>query len=971
MAVVDAAVNPFPGLRPFEPDEDHLFFGREREIDELLRRLRFNRFLSIVGTSGCGKSSLIRCGVIPSLYSGMMVRAGSSWRVSLFRPGEDPIGHLAAALDTPEVIGAREQELTSTNRVLVEAALRRGPRGLIDAVRHARIPPDDNLLVVVDQFEELFRFQASRQASHDEAVRFVKLLLEASSQDAVPIYVVITMRSDFIGDCIEYPGLPEALNVGQYLVPRMTRDALRSAITGPVAVAGGRIAPRLVTRLLNDLGADHDQLPVLQHALMRTWDHWTSRSAPDEPLDIADYEAVGTLRDALSRHAEEAYAEAGVAYAQVVERIFKALTDTVTDPRGTRRPSSIGELAQVAEVPEDDVVKVVELFRRPGRSFLMPPADVPLGSATVVDLSHESLMRCWTRLIAWADEERLSATMYLRVSRAAGWYEEAVAGLWRDPELELGLRWRLENHPTAAWARRYGEPFDRAMRFLDASEQERDRIAAERRAERRRQFRQLQWTAVLLAVLLLIAGSFAFIATRESERARTENARAEENLRLARAAVDESLSVAAREPSLLAIDFPELIGLRRQLLDRAQQFYRDFVNQAPASEEIRRELAFANLRLAHIDRALAARAQAAAKYREAIVQFEDLVEESPDRADYRAALANTYTFLGETLRLSGEPFATTKDAYDRALAVQEGLMAADAGNPEYRRDLARTRYNRGILYAQHTGRIDGAFPAAERDLRAAITLLEPLAQAGTSLAAQELGRVYNNIGSLLGTAPDRISEARGAYVRAVQIHETLVAQQPDNREVALELVKFYNNLADILRESGDFRAADDRNAQALALVTKLSRPAPSLSIERADSHNLRGRILQTTQPALALAEYRQALQMYQTVDAQEQASRLPDFHQRYSDLLVNLAFLVREGPFVGGAPRLLGEAVDYYLTVATRTAETGTPDEARGVLTTLSSVVPLLPEPNRSTADVVFKKAETSLRRTAADESSQ
>src|SRR5258705_13536812 len=103
--------NPFPGLRPFEPVEDHLFFGREKETDDLLRRLGSHRFLSVIGTSGCGKSSLIRSGLIPSLHSGMMARAGSSWRVAILRPGEDPIGHLAVALDAPDVLGGLEGDL--------------------------------------------------------------------------------------------------------------------------------------------------------------------------------------------------------------------------------------------------------------------------------------------------------------------------------------------------------------------------------------------------------------------------------------------------------------------------------------------------------------------------------------------------------------------------------------------------------------------------------------------------------------------------------------------------------------------------------------------------------------------------------------------------------------------------------------------------------------------------------------------
>src|SRR5579872_2534232 len=98
-------LNPFPGLRPFEAEEDHLFFGREKQIDDLLRRLRTTRFLSVIGTSGSGKSSLVRSGLIPALQGGFMAGAGSSWRIAVMRPGEDPIGHLAETLTARAVLG--------------------------------------------------------------------------------------------------------------------------------------------------------------------------------------------------------------------------------------------------------------------------------------------------------------------------------------------------------------------------------------------------------------------------------------------------------------------------------------------------------------------------------------------------------------------------------------------------------------------------------------------------------------------------------------------------------------------------------------------------------------------------------------------------------------------------------------------------------------------------------------------------
>jgi energy-coupling factor transporter ATP-binding protein EcfA2 len=773
---VAISFNPFPGLRPFEPDEDYLFFGREEEVDELLRRLRSNRFLAIVGTSGCGKSSLVRSGLIPALHSGFMVKAGSSWRVAILRPGEDPIGRLAAALDAPEIISAPSEELASTNRVLLDATLRRGTRGLIDVVRQGRIPPRTNLLIVVDQFEELFRFERSRQSEHsgDEAAAFVKLLLEAASQEA-PIYVVLTMRADFIGDCMQYQGLPEALNASQYLVPRLTRDELRSAITGPVAVAGGEIAPRLVLRLLKDLGNDQDRLPVLQHALMRTWEFWTDNRMRGEPMDVRHYEAVGTMVDALSRHAEEAYREVGTEHFQhVTEWVFKALTDTVADPRGIRRPCSVSMLAAIAEAPESDVIRCVELFRRQGRSFLMPPPDIPLDSHVIVDLSHESLMRCWTRLISWVYEERTSASLYIRLTRAASWFEEGSAGLWRDPELEFGLRWKREARPTPAWAARYDNSFERAMRFLARSEQERDREKAERAAARRRRWRQLQWTAILLAALLLYAGW-------TSVRYFRANALAEANLGDAVRAVDQSLAMVDRDPERLGIDHADIIAIRRDLAEKARDFYTEFTKRGFVGEELRQSIAAAHFRLGHANRVLGYHAEATRDYTQAIDQFNSLARDYPMNPAYRQALANSYTFLGESLRPSTGRFAEAKNAYDSAIGIQQELRSSYSGNAEYQQDLARAYYNRGIL--QSSSSDERTQMLAESDFGEAIRLLEPLAQKKeAAAAAQELSRTFNNLASLLAERGHSLTDVEGLYTRAVQTHEGLVAGEPANRE---------------------------------------------------------------------------------------------------------------------------------------------------------------------------------------------
>jgi energy-coupling factor transporter ATP-binding protein EcfA2 len=325
--VTQVTENPFPGLRPFTRDETDLFFGRDHQSDELVGRLARARFLAVLGTSGSGKSSLVRAGLLPALDGGLMVEAGSLWLMATMRPQDDPIGFLARALVRGGVL--TQLDLPDTAAVeIVETTLRRSSLGLVEIVRLGRLDPRVNLLVLVDQFEEIFRFAdlARQRGTEDEAKAFVKLLLAAAQKSEVPLYVVITMRSDFLGDCDRFPGLPEAVTDSPYLTPRLTRDELQSAITGPVGVCGGRIAPTLVQRLLNDVGDDPDQLPILQHALMRAWDHGAHDTPESRELDVTDLDAIGGMAEALSRHAEEAYASLSERQQAIAERLFKCLT---------------------------------------------------------------------------------------------------------------------------------------------------------------------------------------------------------------------------------------------------------------------------------------------------------------------------------------------------------------------------------------------------------------------------------------------------------------------------------------------------------------------------------------------------------------------------------------------------------------------------------------------------------------------
>src|SRR5215813_15426992 len=184
-APVTAPTNPFPGLRPFREDEEYLFFGREAQVDAMVDTLAATHFLAVVGTSGSGKSSLVNCGLRPALHRGLMAQAGTAWRVAQFRPGNNPLRAMAAALAREGVLYKDFDAKDFTLTDIIETTLRMSTLGVIDVYRQARLGDDVNLLLVVDQFEELFRYR-KLDAAHGEvpsgvsegATAFVNRLLE-------------------------------------------------------------------------------------------------------------------------------------------------------------------------------------------------------------------------------------------------------------------------------------------------------------------------------------------------------------------------------------------------------------------------------------------------------------------------------------------------------------------------------------------------------------------------------------------------------------------------------------------------------------------------------------------------------------------------------------------------------------------------------------------------------------------------
>jgi WD40 repeat protein len=500
-----SAKRPFIGLRPFEYLDRDFFFGRQQELCELEPLVSRSRFVAVVGSSGSGKSSLIRAGLRPRLEAS----DGERLRWLEMHPADAPIRQLAGAVAR---LDDEDHGLAEALTDRLELLLRRSSFGIAEALSLFPSVKCKTLLLLVDQFEELFRFadlraernhDSTTAAEHrDEATAFVRLLLTAVSVVELPIHIVVTMRSDFIGDCARFHGLPEAVTRDQFLVPGLTRDQRAAAICGPVNRAGGKVDPGLVQGALNDTNEDSDQLPILQHAMMRCWEYARSHTEVESGapcLTLDHYNKVGGVAKALSIHANEILSDlanvpTAISLKLATKRAFQALTETDQDGRVVRRPQRFGDLVKYIETDtnkqnkEDTkqaVRNVVSRFASSDCSFLRAPPPDDLQDASIIDIGHEALIRRWEMLKGdgetdWIHEEQSDADQYRDLVRSA-----VSNGIIPEEELPAVERWWSQRRPNPFWAQRYtrnnADRFNAVVQLLQRSRAKIEKLEMQRR----------------------------------------------------------------------------------------------------------------------------------------------------------------------------------------------------------------------------------------------------------------------------------------------------------------------------------------------------------------------------------------------------------------------------------------------------------------------------------------------------------
>jgi transcriptional regulator with XRE-family HTH domain len=414
---------PYLGLMPFEEQDAKVFYGRAEMVNQLIRRLAGAHeqpgILLVTGESGAGKSSLLRAGLLPRLAAGALGPGSERWPRGVIRPSGRPLRQLATELSgiastDPESVYRSLSAAPAEAPILVELAVRTaaGSGTSMAAPDPAGAAPDPaRLVLVVDQFEELFTAPEDTDASRAEREAFVAALHAAATVPAGPwnrpsALVIVAVRADFLGRLIAYPPLKAALDAGPFTVGAMSEAELRLAMTGPAAEAGLNLDPAVIEAVITELregawgGLGSAVLPLMSQAMAATWE-----SREGATLTLRAYRRAGGVADAVNRCAQTAYHSLTGWEQDAARLVFTQLTVITPDGQFERRSCSRSQLRWPG-VPPADVDAVIDAFS--AQRLLIPGVDS-------VEISHDMLLQTWKQLRDWLGDDQLDRAIYSQV----------------------------------------------------------------------------------------------------------------------------------------------------------------------------------------------------------------------------------------------------------------------------------------------------------------------------------------------------------------------------------------------------------------------------------------------------------------------------------------------------------------------------------------------------------------------------
>jgi tetratricopeptide (TPR) repeat protein len=774
-----AGICPYRGLLYFREEDASFFYGRAATVDNLETALRRQNLLSLVGASGSGKTSVVRAGLIPRLRRSR----DHSWEILTLFPGKEPLRGLAHVL-----LPFLEPEMTETDHLAeankLAALLSIGDIRLKDIVARIlhRQPGTDRLLLIVDQWEELYTLTRYGSERH----RFIDEILDATGGS--PLSVIATLRGDYVGQALGHRALADRLQGAQQNLGPMTRAELEQSITGPAAKVGLGFEEGLVSRILDDVGEEPGNLPLLEFVLRSLWE-----SRDPSKLTHAAYEATGGLQQALAKKADDVFTSFSALEQRETRRIFLRLIRPGENGEDSRRRASFAELGESAA---ETVAKLTH-------ERLLVTAYAP-GEPDTAEVAHEALIQHWSLLRGWLNEDREQLLWHERFRIH---FEE-----WRkhpdDPSLLLNGTPLVE---AGKWLSQASEAFsEHELDFVSRSaraDSERLRVEQERVERERRTARRLR-----MAILAVGAGfAIALVLYFQVRRQRS---------------VAESIRDQAEKlVEFMVFNLRDKLGPigHLDLLDEVSSRVTDYYGKVggDSADSQRRWSAALNYRGDVL--------QAQGKLEEALQAYEAgraiadrLAKQDPSNTQWQRYVAVSDEDVGDVLQAQGK-LTEALQTYEASRTIRERLAKQDPSNTQWQRYVAVSDEDVGnVLQAQ--GKLEEALQAYEADR----AIAERLAKQDPSNTQwqHDVSGSDENVGDVL-QAQGKLAEALQIYEASRTIRERLAKQDPSNTEWQRDVSVSDDRVGDVLQAQGKRAEALQAYEAGRAIAERLAKQDPS------------------------------------------------------------------------------------------------------------------------------------------------
>ena len=531
--------NPFVGLKPYTENESDFYFGRDEEVENLLNVLQKNKLLTLSGDSGAGKTSLIKAGLIPRLKNGFIGQSGKEWSIAYFRPGIDPLSNLAHSLTSNNVLNIENKPNTTDYKYYNEIISNYKALGIVEIYKRSEIYNKKNLLIVIDQLEDLFRFERYFDTTITEDDNdLMDLIYRSVTYKNTAIYFIICIEGSYLTKLTPYNKLQEIISQSQYSIQNLDNIGINQILEQTFYKHDIRFESKVVESFIETLNEKISYLPNFQFLLQKLYEKHVINGVEKQRIDIQDIEELGGINGAISSDFETIYGALNEKDKNEMSLLFKSLKD-VQNPS---IDSNYNKILSVSEYINISVTELSSILRTLQSKFSdlidvfepsisgMPISDKkPFDGKSIINLKYIKYLNWKTRSI-WLNEEDNDYQKFKSFSEDAIKKNNGEVDFLKTPELESAIAWRDNENHTVNWSKKYDLNFKETIDFINESEKDDIRIKKEKtdqlERERKNERTKRKWYSIGGGVCLILA-CLAFYSGHKAEKS-AENAKISE-----------------------------------------------------------------------------------------------------------------------------------------------------------------------------------------------------------------------------------------------------------------------------------------------------------------------------------------------------------------------------------------------------------------------------------------------------------